>query len=166
MKYIHVKFLFYIFYSLCFIKIVVSSDTTFPKDDNEDEHYERADEVDLRNSTTLLGLDSFIYNVIVDPLKGSGEELLNKLELLTHCMRKARTMFLFENEEKDYGIRAATLIFFNTGGPTFSRIPLYEEENTLPLKRQYNWTDEDIKKLEEKQAEAERAWNKLRRSIL
>lgn len=145
---------------------VALSDTTTLSPDEEDNHYERAEEVNLRNSSTLLGLDSFIYNVIVDPTKGTGEELLDKFELLTHCMRMARTMFLYQNEEKDYAIRAATLKFFNHGGATFSRIPLYEEENTMPLKREYNWTDEDIKKLEEKQAEAERAWNKLRRSIL
>lgn len=164
MIYPTIKLLLFSVFSLCLFKFIVSSTIEPPED--EDERYERADEVDLRNSTTLLGLDSFIYNVIVDPTKGSGEELLDKLELLTHCMRKAKTMFMYQNEEKDYGIRAATLIFFNTGGPTFSRIPLYEEENTMPLKRQYNWTDEDIKRLEEKQAEAERAWNKLRRSIL
>uniref|UniRef100_A0A1B6FDS7 Uncharacterized protein n=1 Tax=Cuerna arida TaxID=1464854 RepID=A0A1B6FDS7_9HEMI len=147
--------------SLCSLVNAVTTD-----DDDDDNNYSRAGEVDLRNSTTLIGLDSFVYDVIVDPTKGSGEELLSKLELLTHCMRKARTMFTYGNEENDYAIRAATLIFFNSGGPTFSRIPLYDEANILPLKRQYNWTDEDIKKLEEKQAEAERAWNKLRRSIL
>jgi hypothetical protein len=134
--------------------------------DPEDNQYERADEVDLRNSTTLLDLDSYLYNVMVDPTKGTGKELLDKFELITHCMRKARTMFVYGNEEADYGIRAATLIFFNSGGPTFNRIPLYNEENTAPIKREFDWTDEDIKKLEQRQLEAEAAWNKLRRSIL
>lgn len=134
--------------------------------DPQDNEYQRADEVDLRNSTTMLDLDSYIYNVMVDPTKGNGKELLDKLEILTHCMRKARTMFVYGNEEADYAIRAATLIFYNTGGPTLSRIPLYNEENTAPIKREFDWTDEDIKHLEKMQLQAEEAWNKLRRSIL
>lgn len=126
-------------------------------------------EVDDRlnqNQTLFEHIDKKIYTVIVEPENGTAEGLIEDIKFFIHCLKRSVAMWVDMGVPRDEGVRAAGLILFNYGGPTFFRIPIDDEEVSERLKRVFKWTDEDLKYLMKLQAEAEQEFDTLRKAIL
>lgn len=117
-------------------------------------------------NTLFDEVDKKLYDGMVTPKNGSlhGEELLEEYGFMLACLKRAVAMWIDLSVKRDEAIRLAALTLFNMGGPRFIRVPVNEVADGM--KKAYNWTDKEVKKLEELQNECEEEWNKLRKAIL
>lgn len=117
-------------------------------------------------NTLFEDTDQKIYDGMVTPKNGSlyGELLLENYTFMLACLKRAVAMWLDLSVVRDEAVRSAALTLFNMGGPRFIRVPINEVADGM--KKAYNWTDEELKRLEELQIQCEAEWNRLRRAIL